>query len=406
MTTKLPGSTLRAARLLFRLCLVLGIAGNAAMAAERQPFDFLYVSLEGDPAYRPGRAYTGLVLRDRYAPRAGAESALKEVRIIGRSVGRNFGLKIVPVEDPSAIVAEVEKAIRGVRSQVILLDLPLEPFLETVRAFGRRHDLILFNIRHSGNSLRGQNCAPALFHTLPSTRMLTDAIGQYLKSRGWDRILVLAGEGAQDRALADGFEQSAGKFGLTIAGRRAFVLSNDPREREKNNIRLLTGGERYDVIFLADTQGEFGRYVPFGSFLARPVVGTEGLVPSAWHWTWERHGAPQLNQRFDRKAKRHMGSEDWAAWAAIRSIVEAIVRSGKHDIPSIRAMLTSDAFTFDAYKGFPANYRSWNNQLRQPILLHTHNAVIARAPVEGFLHKDNLLDSLGVDRQESRCRFD
>jgi len=43
----------------------------------------------------------------------------------------------------------------------------------------------------------------------------------------------------------------------------------------------------------------------------------------------------------------------------------------------------------------PGNFRPWNGQLRQPILLHTERAVIAVAPVEGFLHHRNTLDSLG-----------
>lgn len=37
------------------------------------------------------------------------------------------------------------------------------------------------------------------------------------------------------------------------------------------------------------------------------------LIAAAWHWSWERHGAPQLNQRFERRAKRRMQGADWAA---------------------------------------------------------------------------------------------
>ena len=112
------------------------------------------------------------------------------------------------------------------------------------------------------------------------------------------------------------------------------------------------------------------------------MIGSEGLVAGAWHWTWERHGAPQLNQRFDRRAKRRMAAEDWAAWAAVRSVVEAIARSGSTDPAALRAFLTSEDVRLDLYKGVPGSFRSWDNQLRQSILLHTHNAVTARAPIE------------------------
>jgi len=405
MITDLIERTRRFARAaLVALLALSALWGGAAHAAEHEPFAFLYVGVDGDPAYQPHRAYTGLVLRDLKRPTDGAEAALRESRIIGRSVGLKFTMQTLMVDGTEGIADRVAAAAKNGNANVILLDLPLEPFRQVVAALGDRDDLVLFNIRHPDDILRGGSCAPALFHTLPSTSMLTDAVAQYLKSRGWTRLLVLVGEGQADSEFADAFTQSARKFGLTIVARLGFVLSNDPREREKNNIKLLTGGPQYDLIFLADNEGEFGRYVPFASHLARPVVGTEGLTPSAWHWAWERHGAPQLNQRFDRQAKRLMQAQDWAAWAAVRSIVEAIVRSGKTDLASIRSTLTSSDFTFDTYKGVSANYRPWNNQLRQPILLHTHNAVIARAPVEGFLHKDNVLDSLGKDARENDCR--
>jgi ABC transporter substrate binding protein (PQQ-dependent alcohol dehydrogenase system) len=65
----------------------------------------------------------------------------------------------------------------------------------------------------------------------------------------------------------------------------------------------------------------------------------------------------------------------------------------------------SEGFTFDLYKGFPGSFRPWNRQLRQALLLHTHNAVIGLAPLPGFLHERNNLDTLGLDESESRCRF-
>ena len=39
----------------------------------------------------------------------------------------------------------------------------------------------------------------------------------------------------------------------------------------------------------------------------------------------------------------------------------------------------------------------------QPILLGVHNAIIARAPLEEFLHRTTTLDTLGTDIQEADC---
>ena len=134
-------------------------------------------------------------------------------------------------------------------------------------------------------------------------------------------------------------------------------------------------------------------------------MGSEGLQASSWHWAWERHGAPQLNQRFERHAKRQMQGSDWAAWAAVKSIIESISRTRSNEFEKIQAYLRSDQLNLDAYKGTPVSYRSWDNQLRQPILLHTYNAVINRAPMRGFLHPVENMDSLGYDQGDRRCQF-
>ena len=67
--------------------------------------------------------------------------------------------------------------------------------------------------------------------------------------------------------------------------------------------------------------------------------------------------------------------------------------------------LTEGQLNLDAYKGSPVNYRPWDNQLRQPILLHTYNAVTERAPIRGFLHPTENMDSLGYDQGDRRCQF-
>jgi ABC transporter substrate binding protein (PQQ-dependent alcohol dehydrogenase system) len=57
----------------------------------------------------------------------------------------------------------------------------------------------------------------------------------------------------------------------------------------------------------------------------------------------------------------------------------------------------------ELYKGAAGSFRPWSRQLRQPILLGTHDAVLAVAPVEGALHQKNDLDTLGPDEPEFRC---
>src|SRR3546814_2939226 len=44
----------------------------------------------------------------------------------------------------------------------------------------------------------------------------------------------------------------------------------------------------YDVLLVADESEVFGTYLPYRTWIPRPVAGTAGLVPSAWHPASER----------------------------------------------------------------------------------------------------------------------
>ena len=70
------------------------------------------------------------------------------------------------------------------------------------------------------------------------------------------------------------------------------------------------------------------------------------------------------------------------------------------NVTIIRHRLIDKAFQLDLYKGAPGSYRTWSRQLRQPIPLASHNAVITLAPIAGFEHRFNVLDTLGFDAKE------
>ncbi len=373
-------------------------------AAEPTAVTFGYLELADDPRYQQPRNYTGVVLRNRKRPFAGALAALRESRVVGRALGVSFALERTAANSTDELMMALRRLRNRTGSRFFIVDAPAR-VLADLAAATVADEVLLFNVSESADSLRAALCRRNLMHVIPSRSMLTDGMVQYLVSKGWRDVLVLRGPLADDETLAEAFQRSARKFGARVVAVKDFTLSNDPRERDRNNIALMTAAPRHDVVFLADTDGEFGRYVPYQTSLARPVVGTEGLTADAWHWTWERHGAPQLNQRFERRANRRMQGADWAAWAAVKTVVASMVRVQSTKFAAVAAYLKSDQLTFDAYKGAPASFRAWNNQLRQPILLHTHNAVVARAPLTGFLHPVDNLDTLGVDAPEKRCRF-
>jgi ABC transporter substrate binding protein (PQQ-dependent alcohol dehydrogenase system) len=227
---------------------------------------------------------------------------------------------------------------------------------------------------------------------------------QYLVSKKWRNILVLQGPLPRDKEIAAALARSAKRLGATLTT-KPFQLTNDPRLREQSNVALMTAGGGEDVVWVIDSDGDFARYVPYQVNQPRPVVGSAGLVAQAWTWAWDEHGALQLEARFEKLAGRRMDSEDWAAWAAVKALVEASLRTNSTDFAKLRDFLLGNRLSIDGYKGNPMSFRPWDHQMRQPMLIATENAVIARAPIAGFLHQTDVLDTLGVDKPESRCAF-
>ena len=114
---------------------------------------------------------------------------------------------------------------------------------------------------------------------------------------------------------------------------------------------LTQAAPEHDVVWVADTVEGFGEYVPYRVYDPRPVVGTQGLSAVAWHRSYEQYAGMQMQNRFERFAKRIMTERDYSAWIAVRAVGEAVTRSGKTAVPDIRKYLISDEFTVAAFKG-------------------------------------------------------
>jgi ABC transporter substrate binding protein (PQQ-dependent alcohol dehydrogenase system) len=382
--------------------LVLVLTLGYATSAELRQVNIGYLDRSGDPFYTDTKGYAGLYTVERRSPLPAAELAIEGGKAVGEALGVKFTLihrVLGEGDDASKALAAL---IHDDHVVAAVLDLPLADTLAAATA-ATTDPVPLFNARHEDLSLRQDACHTHLFHTIPSLDMLTDGLAQGLLSRNWTHVLVLEGKAPDDVAFSAAFQASARKFGLDIVDVRPFVLGNDPRQRDQNNVRLLTGGIGYDVVFVADASRQFAPFVPYNTMDPRPIVGSEGLVASAWHIYWERQGAPQLNRRFAKRANRLMSDEDWATWVAVRAVIDATTNNRKSPDRSLIDALLDPQMTIELYKGFPGSFRQWNRQLRQAILLATNNAVVGLAPVEGVLHKDNNLDSLGLDAPEFTC---
>ncbi|HJV27311.1 MAG TPA: ABC transporter substrate-binding protein [Aromatoleum sp.] len=362
-----------------------------------------HLEIEGDPRYDETHLALHGLAQPLGRPYAGAEVAIREAKFAGKAAGVDFALERVSGADAKVLIAAVEK-LNGQGVRYFLIDAPAAVVAEVAKAV-RGRELLLFNVSAADDALRQTQCQPNLMHTLPNHAMTADALVQYLVSRKWRSVLMLEGPLPDDHLIAEAFERSAKRFGVKVVDKKPFVLSNDPRQRDQGNVALLTAGSDYDVVFVADSDGEFARSVPYRTVKPRPVVGADGLVATAWTWAWERNGAPQLNARLEKQAGRRMADIDWAAWMAVKSVVEAVARTNNAAFPVVVKYLKGDEIAIDGFKGNRLGFRAWDNQLRQPILLATHNAVIERAPIDGFLHPTNNMDTLGFDQRDSRCAF-
>ena len=383
------------------LALALAAAPPAGAAAEELLIG--YVALKKDPRYTVKRRFARFLTEALGSPYVAAKVAIEESKFAGSAVGVEFKLKRRRAKSEGKLVNSALKLVEA-GAQYILVDAPAALVDEVAHATEDR-DVLLFNVSARDDLLRQEQCRSHLLHVIPSHAMTTDALAQYLISKKWREVLMLTGPSPEDERLTAAFERSAKRFGVKIVEHRPFVLSNDPREREKNNVALLTAGADYDVVFVADTDGEFARDVPYQTVQPRLVVGSEGLAAAGWHWAWERHGAPQLEKRFQKAAKRPMRDFDWATWMAVKAVVEAVLRTEGGDFTAVREFLLGGEIVLDGFKGNRLNFRPWNRQLRQPLLLVTHNWVVDRAPLRGFLHQTNNLDTLGFDERDSRCEL-
>jgi len=332
---------------------------------------------------------------------AGARLALTDNTTTGKFLGHGYSLEIVQVGLNEDIAAAAREALT--RSPFLILDAPAEDLL-AVADLPEASGAILFNIAAPDQRLRGADCRANLLHTLPSLAMRADALMQFVRMKRWDGLALIAGAHPEDAAFAEALKASAAKFGLSISAEKTWAFDADMRRNAEQEAPLFTQdlGD-YDLLLIADELGDFGRYLAYNTWLPRPVAGSEGLVPVVWSPVVEQWGAAQLQSRFHDLSGRDMRTEDYAAWAAVRTIGEAVTRKNTADPAALRAFILSGEFELAGFKGRALSYRDWNGQLRQPIPLVTERAVVAQAPLPGYLHQRSELDTLGLDAPESAC---
>jgi ABC transporter substrate binding protein (PQQ-dependent alcohol dehydrogenase system) len=341
---------------------------------------------------------------------AGARLALEDNNTTGKFLNQQFLLEEARVKegtDPADIVLQL--ADHGI--SFFIVDLPADMLLKASDA-GRGRGLVFFNAGAIDDRLREEDCRADVIHTAPTRTMLADGLAQYLVFKRWLRWLLVVGSHETDRLFADALRRAAGRFGAKIVEQRVFEDTGGARRTDsglvqiQRQIPLFTqGAAAYDVLVAADESEVFASYLPYRTRDPRPVAGSAGLIPKSWDAAHDQWGASQLQNRFMQRFSRRMSALDMQAWSAARMIGEAAARVGSGDPHTILAYMKGPDFALAAFKGQKLTLRDWNLQLRQPILLADGRTIVSVSPQEGFLHQFSELDTLGIDRPETKCRF-
>jgi ABC transporter substrate binding protein (PQQ-dependent alcohol dehydrogenase system) len=332
----------------------------------------------------------------------GARLAIEDSNTTGKFLQQHFSLTSFEFTKQQNLLKRLKEEFR-LGKAIFILDAPLA-VLNEINVWAQNKKILLFNISEFSNKLRNGQCLTTILHTAPSNAMKSDALAQWLLYRRLTKVLLIRGEKSADIALANSFKRSAKRYGLKIISEKTWSFNTDLRRSAQQEIPLFTQiSKEYDVVYVADQTKDFAEYIPFNTYLPRPVVGSAGLEALSWHKVIEQWGAAQLQTRFKKLTSRHMNEIDFTGYLAVRSVAQAVHKINSTSVTELAAYIKSADFKLAAYKGRKLSFRTWNGQLRMPMALIQPNALVSQSPQAGILHPITELDTLGFDQQESHC---
>ena len=334
----------------------------------------------------------------------GAKLAISDSNTTGKFLQQHFSLSYFLATKSPQLLAYLDGQYQQ-GQRIFMLDVPLAQLVQ-LEQWAKNKSVLLFNVSETADELRNSQCLSSVLHTIPSDAMKSDALAQWLLYRRMNKVLLVQGSNSEDVLLAKSFKRAAKRFALKIIDEKQWDFNTDLRRSAQQEIPLFTQTVKdYDVVYVANKSKSFAEFLPFNTYLPRPVIGSAGLEALAWHSVIEQWGATQLQNRFIEMADRKMNELDFSAYLAVRSVAESVHKLHSNASNELIEYINSADFELAAYKGRKLSFRPWSRQLRMPLALVHPHALVSQSPQPGMLHPITELDTLGFDAQESQCEL-
>ncbi|HEX7022381.1 MAG TPA: ABC transporter substrate-binding protein, partial [Trueperaceae bacterium] len=281
------------------------------------------------------------------------------------------------------------------------------------------------------------------FHVEASAAMYLDALAISFKKAGQQRCFVIHADTDDGAALKDRAQDALTRNGIDAAGvagvapgQPVYSPEFDAIRKAEADVVLVLLGARDQIAFLSqyDSMGPDIALAPYphpvtqtrdyfatASYLAHKAGSGRRMV--LWETTLQAHGAGPLNEDYMAHWGAPMNPTAWAAYQAIKMLVETVQVTGTTEASQLIAHLENPTTVFDVAKGPGTSFRPWDHQLRQPLYLDDIDAeaeygitLTQLLPIAKFVgeipdmegeagNRMERLDKLGDGPGTSPCKF-
>lgn len=368
----------------------------------------------------------------------GATFAAEEVGGRAESLGYRLEVRIASAPNTEASMRAASRLISAEEVFALVGGFSLEECL-ALGGLAQRQRVPLVNIGCSSDSLRGASCNGYTFHLEASTAMYLDALIEGFARFGVRRWFVVYLDSDEGTARYRSTLQAIQKYQGSEAGsakvnpeERVFAgVLQAIRKTRPEGVLVLAGAADQLSFFAEYNEADLGIPITgfpdpvaqtrlfFNSLITAAPKAAAGYRAMLWETTL-KGTAEGLNERFMSRFGQPLDPSAWAAYQAIKLLLEAAVRVGT-EASKIINYLESPRTTFDLAKGPGVSFRPWDHQLRQPLYLVKLSSepalgqqlsrrvnlagLAATLPSIPTPNPSERLDQLGDSRQKSQCRF-